>query len=84
MSGAVCRLIQNTFIAFVVATLWPKPHLNRDSEAMGTTYAAILFFSLVRSCCSMPEPWRVHKTVLFTMARISTSASDICGRVLTI
>ena len=43
----MCRIIQNTFIAFVVATLWPKPHLNRDSEAMGTTYAAILFFSLV-------------------------------------
>ncbi|CAK0759197.1 hypothetical protein CVIRNUC_002679 [Coccomyxa viridis] len=41
------RIIQNTFIAFVVATLWPKPHLNQDSEAMGTIYAAILFFSLM-------------------------------------
>ena len=86
--STVCRIIQNTFIAFVVATLWPKPHLNQDSTAMGTTYAAVLFFSLVRNCSQIPElgcfPYHVHERVLFTVTRMLNIFTDMCCRVLAV
>ena len=69
-ASAVCRIIQNTFIAFVVATLWPKPHLNQDSEAMGTIYAAILFFSLVR---------KLNGTKEYCLQRIHAQLSSLMG-----